>query len=477
MTIMKKTTAATLMLTMLFTGCGGSDDEEDDHSSANQAALAYLADVKNGPDEIKLIQELGADKAIDIRDKKTGERYEIFGSKDATGLIVDVQKTYYTDAGGVKTTVENDVDGAKIITRGDTQMIVTPQADGRTLVEITDGESGTSLKTTLIPPAVAQRSPQLLASTTTSVAGPPSSANKIIANISTKNCGVPGDVPGRLRVYFNDSTGTFLSDQLATRVADGRYRVEIPNPANEAPLSMGFIKSSLEALNTALDAACKVDAANPLAAPASCVQIAAMLASTGIGALPAAKILAVCEAGVAALKASCMVKTKLPNLPVPEAIDASGAQLVKTIEEMVIDAIPDSINPTVSVKLDTLSPTSSGVTVPIPAASSTVDIEFKLDNLVVGEIVLTPNAPAAGTDYQASAALRCATNNSSARMEVIGTDGYADAIVENFTAPTNKTLVLRVPGADEAGIRDTVTLTVRDAAGGITRKQAFLVFQ
>lgn len=466
----------TIVCALLTGGCGGGrDDEGDAASRANTAASAYLKDVQNGPDEIKLIQEKGADKALEIRDKKTGEIYEVFGSKDIDGNIVDVQKTAYTDAGGTRTTVENDLAG-KIITRNDTRMIITHQADGRTLVEIVDGESNINLKTTITPPVSTNPAPSVLAGATQVMAGTPSSTNKIIANISTSNCGVPGDAPSRVVAIFNDSTGKFLSSHTATRIADGQYRAEIPNPSSEAPLSMGFIKSSLESLNTALDLACKADAASPLAAAYACAQVSAALASTGIGAIPAAKILAVCEAGVVAVKATCVIKGKLPNLPVPEAIEASGAEIIKTIESLVIDAIPDNISPQVTATIDTIPPRSSGATVSIPAASTTVNIALNLNDLVVGDIVLSPSAPGAGINYQASAALRCATNNSSARMDVVGTDGYTDAVSEIFTSPTNKTLTMQVPGA-EAGIRDTVTLNVTTASGGTIRKQAFLVFQ
>lgn len=468
-----------ILFILLLGGCGGggSSDGGDPNSVANTAAATYLSNVQNGPDEIKLIQELGADKALEVRDKKTGEVYEVFGSKDVQGNIVEVQKTTHTDASGVKTIVENDGAGGKIVTRNDTRMTITPQSNGQTLVEIIDGESNINLKTTITPPAVAYQSSFSLASTTKVLAGTVSSTNKIIANISTKNCGVPGDAPARVVAYFNDSTGKFLSSHTATKVADGQYRAEIPNPTNEAPLSMGFIKSSLESLNTALDIACKADSASPFAAAYACAQVSAAVASTGIGVVPAAKILAVCEAGVVAIKASCVIKGKLPNLPVPEAIEASGAELVKSIEQLVIDAIPDNINPQISVTLDTIPARTSAAVAPIPAASATVNIELNLDDLVVGDIILSPSAPSAGTGYQASAALRCATNNSSAKMDVIGTDGYSDSITETFTAPTNKTIVLQVPGADEAGISDTVTLTVTTASGGIIKKQAFLVFQ
>jgi len=468
--------AAASLLPIALVGCGGgksSDTPKPDPATA--AAITYLEGIKNGPDEIKLIRELGADKALEVRDKKTGEIYEIFGTKDSAGNIVEVQRATITNSTGARTTIENEAGGVKIVTLNDARMTLTPQGNGQTLVEILDGESNTDLKTTVSPPPTTNQTPTALPDIVT-LAGPASSSNKIIANISTSNCGTPGDAPARVIAYFNDSTGKFLSSHTAVKVGPGQYRAEIPNPNNEAPLSMGFIKSSLESLNTALDLACKADAASPLAAAYVCAQVAGAVASTGIGAIPAAKILAVCEAGVAAIKISCLVKGKIPNLPVPEAIEASGAELVKTLETLIIDAIPDEITPQVTVTLDTLPQTSFRVTAPVPAASSAVNIAFALTDLVVGDISLQPSAPLARTPYTASAELRCATNNSSAKMDVLGTDGYIDSISEIFTAPTNKTLSLIVPGA-EAGIRDTITLNVTTATGGNITKKAYLVFQ
>ena len=133
-----------------------------------------------------------------------------------------------------------------------------------------------------------------------------------------------------------------LTSVTAKKLSEGLYQAALPNPVMHAPISMAFIKESLSALSSTIEVACQADEKHPLAAPQACFSIAATMASTGIGAALVPKFIAACEAAVIGLKITCKAKGMI-NLPTPEAVQGSGGEVVKSVETLLIDMIPNSI--------------------------------------------------------------------------------------------------------------------------------------
>ena len=462
---------------LLIAGCGGSHKP---HSSpADKAALAFFAALKAGPYDIGLVKELGARQVARIRDRQSGEVFEIAGSKNAAGAVVELESLVRTDAVGQATTIDYLPGGDRAIASGDTQIQLKRQSGGKWLLEFTDLKTQTTYSTTLPDPALPTPASGAIGAMPALLAGVASSANKLQVDVRTSNCGIPGEpaTPG-VFVELIDGNGTFIGSARANRTGPGIFRAEFADPAVHAPISMEFVKSSLENLNSALDAACQADAASPLSAPQSCAYVASGMAATGVGAPLAGQFLAACEAGVVGLKITCAVKGRI-NLPTPDAITASGGEVVKSIESILIDMIPDEIfSPQVVAYWSQLPTNVYGKPVAVPSPSGLVNVSLDLPGLSVGKIVLTPAAPVARTPYTASADFKCIPFDSSAELSVVGSDGYTDRVVRSFPETTPSAAIsLLVPGADTAGIRDTLTLSVRPRVGSPFQSNAYLMFR
>ena len=473
---------------LLIGGCGGHDEPEPPSPSA-QAAQAYLSQLGAASYDIGVVRELGDYEVARFRDKASGDAYAIYGSKDATGQAVEIQQMVRTDKAGVSTTVDYQANGDRSFTGANgVQLAVTRQQDGKWLAEFRDPASGASFKTNLPDTTASQVASAAATGTVTmqgggaqvlAVAGPPSTANQIVANVRTSNCGTLADPLGqRVYVQFNSGTGAFLGRYPAARTGTGTYQALIPNPGREAGISIEFLTTALSAADTALGKICELDSASPMALPASCAYISAQMALTGIGAAVAGQFLAVCEAAVVVTKASCAIKNVI-DLPVPPGIDDATAGLLPSLEGFLIDKLPQEIlSPTLAALITALPTDVYGPQVAIPNWSSAVDLQLDLFRLNVGDIVLTPPSPSARNPYTASAPLQCLAPGSSATLQVQGSDGYVDQQQQAYDAVTNSaTITLGVPGADQAGIRDTLTLTVTTPNAPDVVRTAYLVFQ
>jgi hypothetical protein len=471
-----------LAAAMLVGGCGGGGSSSGGHEAPpagdDPAALAYLAQLKAAPYEIGVVRELGEYQVARFRNKATGDAFAVYGSKNASGQVVDIQQIVRTDTSGNRTTVDYLADGGRSFANaGGAQLDVKRQANGKWLAEFSDPRSGQSFRTTL-PDVAGGTAGSPAPAAAAQVAGIPSTANQIVATILTSNCGSAGDPLGqRVYVQFNDGIGAFLGSYPAQRTGPGTYVAAVPNPDRQAPVSIEFLKSSISALNEAFGTACTVDKAHPMAAAATCLYMGEQMALTGIGAPVAAQFLALCESAVVVLKATCAIKEAI-NLPAPPAIEDSGAEVIKQTESFLVDLIPDHVAaPTLRAYVSALPADIYGPAVALNAGVSEVSLRLDLFQLTVGDIVLAPSAPAARESYTASAGLQCLAPGASAVLRVVGSDGYTSQQQENYASVTNAaTIRLLVPGADEAGIRDTLTLTVTPPNAPPVTRTAFLVF-
>lgn len=459
-------------------GCGDCDAPAGP-PPGEEENLAYLAQLEAAPYTIGVVRELGEYEIARFREKASGDTYAVFGAKDEAGLAVDIQRIKRTEAAGVTTTAEYQANGDRSFTRANgVRMDVRRQDNGKWLAEFRDPASGTSFRTTLDDPGSAAPTATVQPAALTAAAAA-STANQILANVTTTNCGTVGDPLGqRVFVQFNDGAGGFLGRYPAQRTGNGTYQAAVPNPDKQAGVSLAFLKSALSATASQLAIACKVDNANPMALPAACGAISQQMALTGIGAPIAAEFLAVCESAVAIFKATCAIQRAI-NLPTPPAVGDSGVPVINKTEQFLIDALPDQIlAPTLRAVVEGQPADAYGTAVELRPGDTAVNLTLDLFRLAVGDIVLTPPAPAAHNQYTASAQLQCLAPGTNATLAVQGSDGYVNQQQQSYASVTNAaTIALVVPGADTAGIRDTLTLTVTPPNAQAVTRTAYLVFQ
>jgi hypothetical protein len=422
-------------------------------SPTSLTAAEYLAPLSDGPFQVKFVRELGEEKAATLLDRSTGESIEIFGPKDEKGHLVGLGKTVQTSKDGTRTTVEYLQSGAKTITYAErTRVDLVAQPDGRWQVEFTDTRTGESFETLL--PAVPNPTVRA-APTAASLSGEPagSSVNKILVNIRTTNCGVPGDPGGgRVFVNFNDGFGKNIGTYSASRTDTGLYHAEIPNPNNEAPLTLAFVKESLDSLNTVLEAACSAkELSPPLAAEQSCLYISGLMASTGVGLAVAPEFLAACEAAVAGLEITCKIKASITPLQNPP-VELTGQDVIPSVEAVLIDLIPDSVAaPQVVAFAEGLPSNVFGPPAEVSNPASEVNLALDDDHPFVGSIVINPTNPAAEAPYTATAELRCVPFGSALLLTASGTDGFQASNSAQFTNNVQSTAIaLNAPGVTNA---------------------------
>jgi hypothetical protein len=474
-----------LAAAMLVGGCGGGGGSSSSSGGPSglpagddQAALAYLAQLKAAPYEIGIVRELGEYQVARFRNKTTGDAFGVFGSKNVSGQVVDIQQIVRTDASGKRTTADYLPGGGRSFANANgVQLDVKRQANGKWLAEFSDPRSGESFRTTL-PDLAGGTAGSPAPAPAAQVVGTPSTANQIVARILTSNCGSTSDPVGqRVYVQFNDGLNGVLGSYPAQRTGPGAYVAAIPNPSLQAPVSIEFLKSSISALNEAFGTACTVDKAHPMAAAATCPYVGEQMALTGLGSPVAAEFLALCESAVVVLKSTCAMKEAI-NLPAPPTIENSGAEVIKQTESFLIDKIPDHVlAPTLQAYAAALPTDNYGPAVELTTGVNEVSLRLDLFQLSVGDIDLTPAAPGARESYTASASLQCLVPGARAVLKVVGSDGYTSQQQETYASVTNAaTIRLVIPGADEAGIRDTLTVTVTPPNAPAVTRTAFLVF-
>jgi len=93
----------------------------------------------------------------------------------------------------------------------------------------------------------------------------------------------------------------------------------------------------------------------------------------------------------------------------------------------------------------------------------------------VSALSLAPAQPAAGTPYLAQGTVSCVAAGDLIAIAVTGSDGYADSAEQVVSSGDTLTISLQVPGA-EAGVRDTVTVRVLRGGQTLSTRSASLIF-
>ena len=439
---------------------------------------------------VQIPRELGDERALILADA-SGQPVATFkGTKNEAGHLTELKRIESADANGQELSVDYLNASDRRITLADgTTVSLTSSDGGAWLVEFFDPDTGTSFRTDLPSASTAapsgsppeRRARALMAMAKAQVQAAQSqvllaNAAQIPVTVTTSNCAQTADALVPVRLALNDGTGKFLGSFGTTKTGVGTYVGLIPDVSKKTQVSMDGVKGAIEAAAVTLSLACQADKASPLLATQACISVAAAIGSTVIGAPVAAKFLVACEAAAVAGKLACAAYDKI-SPPIPDYIDPAAADIIPTLEKILVEVLPDSIlNSKVTPYMDALPSDITGNSVDVTtsaALSATIDQQ----SLVVGDIRLNSQNPSAGVTYGASAELRCIPFNSTASLKVSGTDGYFDETSRSWSQTTaNDVIRLEVPGA-EAGIRDTLTLNVDPRIGSPVTRQAYLVFQ
>jgi hypothetical protein len=455
------------------------------------AALQYIGQLNSPSTRVKIVKELGEYKAMEISDAAAGETFSLFGARDDAGLLTALDQFAMTDSSGKTTVIRYPDAGERVVTVGDDVTITFKrQANGVFTAEFTERSTATTFITDLPSTAAAtaefdQKSSLLLRLKAATTAA--ASRNSIPVTITTKNCGVVGDPVGnRVKLRLVDGAGKSIGSGVYTgqRTALGTYVVQIPDASREAGVDLRFVKDSMSSAAKVLEVACQADKSAPYAFSQGCLTVAARIAATTalVGTPAAVKFLAACEAAAVGFKGVCNVKDK-SLLPVPDGFTDSGgvvpdSLLYKSIQDILLDSIPESVmNAQVVPFVEALPKDIVGKAGIIGPDTASVSVELDNQFPNVGEIILNPPSVSEGQSYAASSTLRCMPFDSTARMTVSGSDGYAGEVSRNYSNNTaTDTITLSVPGGD-SGVRDTITLRVKPRTTEETVRQAFITFQ
>lgn len=367
---------------VMLAACGGQTDDAAPPAAAlapspqnAPAVAAYVQTLRAGG--LKVARELGEPRALRLDDAATGDRLELSGGRNARGAMTSIDEVRLTRADGstASSTFVNATD--RVIRSGEVEIRVTRRPGGGWRLEFVDLPSGETWSGDYDAggtPASPPRRPAT-ASTRSSPAQV-AEENRIPVQVTTRGCGVVMDLRSPVDVVVQNAAGGFVYRSRAERSAPGSLVAYVPNPSAEGAVSLDFVKSFLEGTNQIVDAACAVGQAQPLALPGACLQVAASIGQFGVTAPAAVKFLAGCEVAVLLTNAACKVKG-FTSLPMPEFVDPAAADLLPSLEDMLLDGLPDSFNhATVRAVIDALPQDKVGPAVTLGAGATGAGVEL-----------------------------------------------------------------------------------------------------
>lgn len=287
-----------------------------------------------------------------------------------------------------------------------------------------------------------------------------------VCTVRVTSCDLPEE-NAEVYVFVNTDgpSKKFLGQFRASRVSAGIYQATIPT--NLAP---SINPSAIcESLAGALGNACTLQ---KLAggALALCTQISIAVAITGIGTLVAGEIEVACLAVTGGLTLYCISLGASPAPGGPKLVDVlcKADVLNRTFVDDIL------LSPNVAC----LPTTCVGGTRQAPGQGPYPDLSVNLgSNTHVRSLTLNPPSPSAKQAYIGTADISCLPTGTTVTMSIVGTDEYQDET--SITVPSaqrNGTFTLSVPGAEESGILDTVTVLVKRPDGQSITRTASLVF-
>lgn len=266
-------------------------------------------------------------------------------------------------------------------------------------------------------------------------------------------------------VKTDDQFKRFLGQFRASRVTAGIYQATIPS--NVAPSINP--REICESLAGALGKVCDGVFTVPLLAETLCSQIASALALTAIAAPTALAITAVCGSVTLGLDLYCnTLAVSSPGGLSRADILCKADALNRIFGDILLSPRVVPCLPTACVGA-TRQALGQG---PYPDLS--VDLG---SNTHVRSLTLNPPSPSAKQAYIGTADIFCLPTGTIVTMSIVGTDGYQGQTSKTvLSAQRNGIFTLSVPGAEESGILDKVTVLVKRPDGQSITRVASLVF-
>jgi hypothetical protein len=465
----KLTGSCLFFLPLLAASCGGGGTSAG-AGSVNSSDVAVYLDMQVAGG-LHTYRELGEARVLQVTDPTTGNVLTLSGTRNGAGGLVTAQHATILSSGVTTDIAYINSTDRKIVVGTAASIELTNQPGGVWSIKYTDLVSGDSLSTSL-PAAVPVGSAKSEILSTSPDGS--TTDNQIPITVVTKSCGTLKDA-GTVGVTLNGSSGSYLGSYGATRTGLGQYIAYVPKLDVKGPVSLDFVKEVLESSDKVVGVLCDADKLSPFAGVAVCSTLTALSLKVAPG--MASTILKTCEAGVVALKASCAIKEHT-SLPIPDYVDPASKDIAKELADIVIDAIPDSINNTVAGYIEAIPQNVTGPSVNVDQTSTSISLEVDDDSPNIGDIVVTPEHPLSDMSYTASAALQCIPFSSSATLAVNGSDGYTNSISKSFPSnAASDSISLTIPGGN-TGVGDQlkVVFQARTLSVPITRT-AYLVFE
>lgn len=411
---------------------------------------------------------------------ETGEKIEVYGTRDSEGNPLDINSISVYDQSGLETIFIIDSEGRpeKIFAANGTQFELDWVSNfeiGLT-VFLNDGENQINTSINLIE----EENSQVIKSATNPMVRNGTLSLKIKEEVPEaiyKNheklqvlvtkCNEPINNRSPFVTIQSTSVGNYNRKFPLTLMGNGTYSLNVPSNI-AGTIEISKICSSLA---SKLDKVCTVTqlgAGGTALGTAMCGQLA--LAANLLTPVTAATVFAACESITAALSIYCATfgGSPAPGAPsVAEKICASEAINYTYTEDILIKAL------VVSLPNNIYSPTVYEGSQEGPFPNFTIDLGSMPE---IQGLVVQPSLPGAGQDYKATARLSCLPANSMVTIQVTGTDGFEDSITRIITSVAiNEDLVLTVPGA-ETGVKDIIEVTVVLPLGNVIKRTASLVF-
>jgi hypothetical protein len=425
-------------------GGGGGGDAPPPPAPTNPQALT-AAQLSNALDDTLFGKTQYAD----------GAAADYFGSRNAAGLPVAINRVVVTQAGETSNiTLDAQSRPTRIEALSGGVTTLEYLADGRIVLSVV-GPDGEQVNTDLAGGTVSKpsRAPAHAPRNEVTLLNH-GSPHAVIVDVSS--CGTPVTL-GNVFVRVG-SLGTYD----ARPAGNGLHIATIPvQPLEQSSIS---IQAVADAVGGAMAVACGAIEDLPAGGLASACAHPALASAT---------VRSVCVAGAAALEVYCRANQS-PNPNVPGLIDRFVTDpLIQRLVER-----ENSANVTLTAFVlgqeDVFPAVSASAPKggPYPVLPLAANITPRITDLT-----LSPSAPAAGQGYVATGTLACVAPGLSVTMQVTGTDGYQDLDqYSESAAASSKSYSLGVPGA-QSGVSDVVTMSVRNSSSvEIDRRRASLVF-
>lgn len=492
-----------------LTACGGGGGDDDLAASPTPSPPPPAGPPATSAQTFAVFADPG-DPRILQGDAGDGERFVLYGAKEASGIVQRADELQFVDAAFEVRSVRFDRDSTRIeavdggslasLTRGTGDSLVFGLVAGERQLQI--ALPGTAAASASMPEAAGRARVGSLGLTLAPQPGCDCGAgqaralavstavNAPIVQVNVSGCA--GTSPA-VRVVMRDETGKVLDVVTGKTIGNGSYlcRLTQLNTGDEA------VAEAAQAAITFLE---HFDISQ-----GAFLSIFNQVKSKGIGSVVDEVIASLQAAGKEAdtieefasflnltdedvtevqkrakLKMYIGARLKLLFKSIDVFDKLFAAVLAGDALSKFIDAYGQvkfnqlQLQPQVTTaKGDKFTGESSGLIAPAgPYPDLSVHVPGQTE---VSALSLTPAQPGAGTPYVAQGTVSCVTAGDLIVIAVTGSDGYADSAEQTVSSGDTQTILLNVPGA-ETGVRDTVTVRVLRAGQALSSRSAILIF-